>query len=97
MAVWLGACGGSFRRWRDEHGLWMLSGMFLAFSCVAFTLFVAMVIDEAVRTGPACFSVLDCSTAAILLGLQVVFLATVTCTNWSLRKKTTKNPGTPEL
>ncbi len=96
MAIWLGACDGSFPRWRDEPGLWMASGLFLALSSVGLAVFVLVQFQEAFQPGQVhslSLSGFDIATATLLLAVQALFLATVTIANWSLRKKS----ATPEL
>src|SRR4051812_37305294 len=45
-AIWLGACGACFHGWREESGLWMLSGLFLAITLPSFAIVACGVISE---------------------------------------------------
>jgi hypothetical protein len=87
MAIMLGACGGGFGQYRRESGLWMISGMFLAFSCVALVVLGGVALASGVQAGLPSPSSCDCLAAAAILVLQVSFLAAVTRTNWSQGKK----------
>jgi hypothetical protein len=90
MAIWLGTCGGAFPRWRDDPGLWMLSGLFLALSCAVLVFFVSAQLQEVFQPGRVHLPGLsgyDVATATLLLAVQVLSLATVTIANWILRKK----------
>jgi hypothetical protein len=86
-AIWLGACGGAFRQWRIEPGLWMLSGLFLALTLPAFAILASGSISEVAQAGVPNFSACDTWFANLFLAVQILFLATVTGKNWSLLKK----------
>ncbi|MFI5456355.1 MAG: hypothetical protein ACHRXM_12980 [Isosphaerales bacterium] len=93
MAMWLGGCGATFRQWRHEAGLWMLSGLCLAISLPIFAgLAYDSIWDIAQARAPS-LPACDIWGANFFLAVQVLVLATVTRTNWSLAK----NPATPEL
>jgi len=94
-AIWLGTCGACFRGWREEPGLWMLSGLFLAMTLPGFAILACGKISEIAQApvpGPLDY---DTWGAVFVLAVQVLFLATVTRTNWSLKKS--KKPVMPEL
>jgi len=42
MAIWMGACGGTFQAWRCDKGLWMLSALFLTMSLLCYAGFTQM-------------------------------------------------------
>ncbi len=91
--MWLGACGGSFCQWRKEPGLWMLSGLFLAITFPPFAILAYGSISDVTQAGVPNLSACDICFANLFLAVQILFLATVTWTNWSLLKK----PEMPEL
>jgi hypothetical protein len=93
MATWLGACGACFRDWREEPGLWMLSGLFLAVSLSGFMILGAGLVSDIARVRAPSASDCDLWGATVILAAQVLFLTTVTQTNWSMKKK----PQMPEL
>ncbi len=92
-AMWLGTCGGSFRQWRLEPGLWMLSGLFLTISLVSFVVLAYGSVSDIVQAHAPSLSDCDLWVAEFFLSLQVLFLASVTRKNRLLRKK----PVIPEL
>jgi len=93
MAVWLGTCGATFRRWRDEPGLWMLSGLFLAITLPGVAILTWGMISEIAQARVPSLPDYDIGSAVFVLAAQLIFLATVTRTNWALRKKSVS----PEL
>jgi hypothetical protein len=85
MAIWLGALAGSFRQWREEPGLWMLSALFLVMCCTFWALMTWSRIMDIIRQVQAPFSWslnVDIAMATLLLAILVRFSATVTHTNW---------------
>src|SRR5271170_5717630 len=80
-ATWLGTCGACFRGWREEPGLWMLSGLILAITLPSFAILACGKISEIAQApvpGPLDY---DTWGAVFVLAVQVHFLATVTRTN----------------
>lgn len=93
MAIFLGICGACFQGWRYEPGLWMLSGLFLPITLLGF---VPLAANSASTIASGLVpSASDCDLwgATVFLAAQVLFLAIVTRTNWSIKKK----PEIPEL
>jgi hypothetical protein len=96
MAMALGASGAMFCQWRKERGLWMLSGLFLAIYFPIFVALVHLALSDLAQVGVPNLSACDtCDIwiADLFLAVQILFLETVTRTNWSLGKK----PELPEL
>ena len=93
MAMWLGTCGATFRQGRHDPGLWMLSGLFLPITLALSATFIYGSISDIAQARVLSLSACDLFGANFLLAVQVLYLAIVTQTNWSLRKK----PALPEL
>jgi hypothetical protein len=83
MAVALGASGGSFRQWRTEAGLWMLSTLFLVFFSLICAAFAYARITDFLQQGlPLAFgSSLDFSIGGLVLWEEIRFLFSVTRLN----------------
>jgi hypothetical protein len=93
MAMWLGTCGAIFRQGRHEPGLWRLSGLFLTMTLPLFAALSYGSISDVAQARALSLSACDLCGANFFLAVQVLYLAVVTRTNWSLRKK----PAIPEL
>ncbi len=93
MAMWLGTCGATFRQRRHDPGLWMLSGLFLAITLALSAMFIYGSISDIPQARVLSLSACDVFGANFFLAVQALYLAIVTQTNWSLKKK----PAIPEL
>ena len=92
MAMCLGTCAATLRQGRHEPGLWMLSGLFLAITLPIFAGLSYGCISDIAQARVVSPSVLDLCGVIFFLGVQALYLALVTRTNWSLKK-----PALPEL
>jgi hypothetical protein len=93
MAMGLGASGAMFCQWRKEPGLWMPSGLFLAINLPIFVVIVYGPLSDLAQAGVPSLLACDIWRGSLFLAAQILFLATVTRTNWSPRKK----PEMPEF
>ncbi len=90
----LGASGGSLRHWRKEPGLWMLSAFFLGLYFPTAMLLTYGLLEEicgrssSPHPGPIFY---DFSVASFVLAVLVLFLVSVTRTNWALDRKGKNN------
>lgn len=87
-AMSLGACGGTFHRWREEPGLWMLSGLFFPVFSIGLAFFAYASFLGHSRGGAPGPSDCDDWGATLLYAALVYFLVSVTWTNWPLKKQT---------
>lgn len=87
MAIWLGACGGTFGAWRDDKGLWMLSALFLALALLCYGGFTYGHVSAIIHHRGKTSAMVDLSFAASLLWMQSRFLMTVTTSNWKLTRR----------
>lgn len=87
MALWLGACGGAFRAWNSDRGLWMLSALFLAVTAVFFAGFAYGRVLDTIHGRGEVVGVLDLTIAGAVLWMQTRFLLTVTAVNRKLTRK----------
>lgn len=82
MLVGLGAMGGSFSKWRTEHGLWMLGALFLISCGSLLVLFVYhSVMDAIAGRFPTGIVAVDGVVATSLLAFMVRFVWAVTYWN----------------
>src|SRR5579864_6308643 len=67
MAMGLGATGGTFREWRSEPGLWMLSVFFLSIFAPLWAILISGIVLDVMRQGfapPPLLHLLDFSIGA---------------------------------
>ena len=98
--VWLGASAGAFRDWREEPGLWMLSGFFLAQVFPVTMIFGYGLVEDVFRPAPAScpgYCRYDFSVATIPLAVHALLLANVTRGNWNLGRKPDKYTDIDDL
>jgi hypothetical protein len=87
MAIWLGACGGTFGAWRDDKGLWVLSALFLALALLCYGGFTYAHVSDIIHRRGKNSDIVDLSFAASLLWMQSRFLLTVSTSNWKLTRR----------
>jgi len=88
FALWLGACGGTFRSWRTERGLWMLSALFLLISAGLYGIFAYHHVADFLRDRhDRLLLALDATFATSLLWVQTRFLLSITRANWLFSKE----------
>ena len=87
MAIWFGACGGTFGAWRCDRGLWMLSALFLTIALFCYAGFTYGHISDIIHHRGGIAGMIDLSFGISLLGMQSRFLLTVTASNWKLTHK----------
>src|SRR5437773_7140253 len=82
MAIWFGACGGTFGAWRWDRGLWMLSALFLTIALLCHAGFTYGHISDIIHHRGGIAGMIDLSFGISLLWMQSRFLLTVTASNW---------------
>ena len=87
MALLVAACGGVFRPWRTEKGLWMLSAFYLVFSVALYGFLFHMNVEDPLAGHQEGLLIgIDFAVATGMLWMLIRFLVTVTRSNWRLSR-----------
>jgi hypothetical protein len=88
MMITIGACGGSFRTWREDKGLWMLSCLFFVLFLLIYVGVVLGRLSDFVRhrDNLPVWLAIDVSVAGALLWILLRILLTITFWNWRMSR-----------